>query len=334
MGDRPLADGIDRTNAQKGVVDRSKLKIKFNTERDDPQHAGRVVPGQSVEYDYLETHTEPDWNNLEDIRALNIWRRQIFCRNFPPVRKPRPLWLQSEKKLLLNLMREQLERQKYLKWNRLTNSYNEQLALAGVIQKAGEPFYKPIASSSAALKEDRTAPFRSTPAIMGQSSKWPEYGELIHEFRPTATEDEDEEEKQGDNEQTQEYDSGDDAEIPDPDHFPETSATRRMSGTTTSKSKTTKKAAKSITTKARKPSNAKKSAKTATSTVTKTKITIRDVAGQKHKREEEKSKAESGNDVSSISTGTSKKPKTAPAKKKRRIDGSDGEALFPNMKRN
>jgi hypothetical protein len=217
IGDRPLAAGIDRTNAVTGVADRSKLKIKFNTERDDPDREGGVIPGDPVEYDYLENHAEPDWNNAEEVRILNTWRRQIFGRNFAPIRKTRELWLQSEKDLVLTLMREQLEQRGFIKWNRLSNRFNLQMHLAGVVQPFGQGFIKSGNQNISILREDRVAPFRSKQAIMGQSIKWKEYDALLDSFQ-SATSNVDETGQ--DTDKHSRAWSDDEEEIPDPEPGP------------------------------------------------------------------------------------------------------------------
>jgi hypothetical protein len=193
------------------------LKIRFNTERDDPEREGRVIPGNPVEYDYLENHAEPDWNNAEEVRTLNTWRRQIFGRNFPPIRKTRELWLQSEKDLILKLMREQFEQRGFMQWNRVSNRYNCQMHLANVVQDRGQEFIKHGHRNTSVLGEDRRAPFRSKQAIMGQSIKWPEYGDLVASFQPSAS---DGDENGQDNENPPRLCSDDEEEILDPQPGP------------------------------------------------------------------------------------------------------------------
>ncbi len=220
-GDRPINQGIDRQGAKVGVVDKSKLKIDFDTERDDPLHPGVVVPGDSVHYDYLESHTEPDWNNAKDIQALNTWRRQIFGRNFPPIKKTREIWVEREKDAVLDLMRKQLDSRRYLKWNRLANDYNKQMA--GVVQNSGEKFLSKGIRQFDGLLEDRAAPWRSTSAIMGQAYLWPEYRALMSETLSDI-------EALGDQGEESDYKStysGDDKEIFDPNPGPKSEVTKR-----------------------------------------------------------------------------------------------------------
>jgi hypothetical protein len=190
IGHRPIAVGVDRTPTVIGTVDRSKLTITFDTERNDPKNKGQVIAGVRVSYQYLENNPEPDVNNVEDIRAINSWRRKIFGRNFPPLRKARELWLQSEKDLVLDLMCRQFERHKYLRWNLLANDYNRQMALSDVVQHAGEHYVKSSGRLDG-LKEDRVAPWRTKQAIMGQAtSRWSEYQDLIEAFQPTLNDEE------------------------------------------------------------------------------------------------------------------------------------------------
>jgi hypothetical protein len=209
--------------AKVGVVDRKKMKISFETEREDPKHPGRVIPGNRVNYDYLETHTEPDWDSIEDLRVLNTWRRQIFGRNFPPIRKAREVWVQSEKKTVLDLMRRQLDRHSYIKWNRLANDYNKNME--GVVQKAGEKFVSQGNRKTEGIVEDRDAPWRSTSAIMGQSLNWAEYNDLLESARPDA--DDALDDNSNEVESDDNPDSGDDKEIPDPNPGPRSECAKR-----------------------------------------------------------------------------------------------------------
>ncbi|KAE9369342.1 hypothetical protein N431DRAFT_344844 [Stipitochalara longipes BDJ] len=215
-GDRPIAEGLDRENAIVGKVDRSKLEIRFFTEREDPEHKGRTIAGKEVRHDYLENHAEPDWNSVEDMRILNDWRRRIFHCNFGPSGKGRPLWLQTERKLVLDLMRQQLVRQNSLKWHRLANTYNQQMALAGTIQNSGEECYHPRSSHYTGLKETRNAPFRSSNSMRKASANWPEYQELVRSFKTTGAGDQSDDKKK-DNIKNRGPESDDDEEIPNPD---------------------------------------------------------------------------------------------------------------------
>jgi hypothetical protein len=200
------------------------LTITFNTERDDAMNEGQVIAGVRVSYEYLENHPEPDFNSVEDICAINNWRRQIFGRNFPPQNKARELWLQSEKNLVLDLMRQQFERHKYISWNKLANDYNRQMALSAIIQHSGEHYVKSSGRLDG-LKENRVAPWRTKQAIMGQAtSRWSEYHDLLEAFQPTLK---DEANGSNNNHAGNSPDSGDEEELADPSPQPRSSVTRR-----------------------------------------------------------------------------------------------------------
>ncbi len=222
-GDKLIAEGVDRTMAVVGDADETMMTITFELERKDK--SGQVIRGQHVTYDYLENHVAPDWNSAEDIRALNHWRRQIFGRNLPPIRKTRELWLQSEKDLVLDIMRDDLEKRNYVRWNAFANAFNRKMATAKVIQRAGEAFVSPGLRKADALTEDRAAPWRSKQAILGQcTSKWSEYSELLNKYQVTANDEDDvdgNEDVQNRNDKSPEPDSGDEDEIPVPNPLPQ-----------------------------------------------------------------------------------------------------------------
>jgi hypothetical protein len=135
-GDVAIDDGtIDFTCAVVGVEDPSNLILVFDTTRSDPNNPGSTIPGERV---LNRCHFKVDFNDKDSVKHLNSWRRQILRRNFPPIRKVRVYWLQSEKDTVLALIKEQLKSHKYLKWNRLTNTYNQQRS--GVTQRAGEKY--------------------------------------------------------------------------------------------------------------------------------------------------------------------------------------------------
>ena len=219
-GDKVIAEGVDRTMAMVGEVDETMMIITFEVERKDKN--GQVVRGQHVTYGYLENHVAPDWNSAEDIRGLNHWRRQIYGRNLPSIRKPRELWLQSEKDLVLDIVRDHFETRHYVKWNALANVFNRKMAMAKVVQRAGETFVSSGLRKADALTEDRVAPWRSKQAIMGQcTSRWPEYRELLHKHQLAANDEDDVDENDDvQNNIDESPDSGDEDEIPDPNPLP------------------------------------------------------------------------------------------------------------------
>jgi len=234
-GDKVIAEGVDRTMAVVGEADETMMTITFEVERKDKN--GQVVRGQHVTYGYLQNHVGPDWNSAEDIRALNIWRRQIYSRNLPSIRKPRELWLQSEKDLVLDIMRDDLEKRNYVRWNALANAFNRKMAMAKVVQRAGEAFVSSGLRKADALTEDRVAPWRSKQAIMGQcTSRWPEYRELLNKYQ-LAENDEDEldgiDDVQNSIDKSPEPDSGDEDEIPDPNPLPQPESTHQRTNKST-----------------------------------------------------------------------------------------------------
>jgi hypothetical protein len=287
------------------------MKISLDTERDDPDHPGRVIAGNRVNYDYLEAHTEPDWNSVEDMRALNTWRRQIFGRNFPPIRKAREAWVESEKKVVLDLMRRQLDRHRYIKWNRLANDYNEKMQ--GVVQRAGEKFVKQGNRKTEGIVEDRDAPWRSTSAIIGQSLPWAEYEALLENARPDANDSQGEEGDEVGSDGNP--DSGDDEEIPDPNPGPRSEVTKRKP-VTKSKAGTSSRVKKT---------RAKTGAKT------------KQIRGKKRKRvesedEEEVEVIESEGDVVFREPPVaSKKSRTGRQRSEEGGDDDEEEISFPNL---
>jgi hypothetical protein len=210
-----------------GEADETMMTITFEVERKDKN--GQVVRGQHVTYGYLENHVGPDWNSAEDIRALNIWRRQIYSRSLPSIRKPRELWLQSEKDLVLDIIRDHFETRRYVKWNALANAFNRKMAMARVVQRAGETFVSSGLRKADALTEDRAAPWRSKQAIMGQcTSRWPEYRELLNKYQLATNDEDDVDENDGVQNNIDEFpDSGDEDEIPDPNPLPRPETTHQ-----------------------------------------------------------------------------------------------------------
>jgi hypothetical protein len=226
-GDKVIAEGVDRTMAVVGEADETMMTITFEVERKDKN--GQVVRGQHVTYGYLENHVGPDWNSAEDIRALNIWPRQIYSRSLPSIRKPRELWLQSEKDLVLDIIRDHFETRRYVKWNALANAFNRKMAMAKVVQRAGETFVSSGLRKADALTEDRVAPWRSKQAIMGQcTSRWPEYRELLNKYQLATNDEDDVDENDGVQNNIDEFpDSGDEDEIPDPNPLPRPETTHQ-----------------------------------------------------------------------------------------------------------
>lgn len=230
--DIAIDDGtIDFKSAVVGVEDLSKLILDFDTIRPDPDNPGTTIPGERVPNRY---HFNVDFNDKKAVKQLNTWRRQILSRNFPPTRKAREFWLQSEKEAALALMKQQLELHKYLKWNRLTNTYNQQMS--GVIQSAGEKVVAIGNRKTGVLKEDRQAPWRTRSAIYRMAAKWQEYKDLIEAYNPAVASNEEHgcggdktQEVENSNKDAVVESSGDDEEIPDPNSGPPSEVLPRKS---------------------------------------------------------------------------------------------------------
>jgi len=106
---------------------------------------------------------------------------------------------------VLEMMRGHMERYRLVKWNHLTNTYNEEMA--GVVQRKGEELVAQGNRKASLLKEDRTAPWRTKSALMGIKDRWPEFRDIIEAARPSVDEDEN-----GEMEENEQIDSGDEEE--------------------------------------------------------------------------------------------------------------------------
>ncbi|KAE9369337.1 hypothetical protein N431DRAFT_510896 [Stipitochalara longipes BDJ] len=186
-GGKAIDDGtIDFSSAVIGTQDDSKLSLDFNTIRPDPKNPSNSIPGERVTNRY---HLTVDFNDKNSVRKLNIWRKQIIGRNFPDKKsKTVQSWLQNEKQLVLDLMREQMEHHGYIKWNRLTNTYNRRMA--GVTQRAGEELVAQGNRKAGVLKEDREAPWRTKSALAGVKDRWQEFKDMVEASLPSVGEDE------------------------------------------------------------------------------------------------------------------------------------------------
>ncbi|KAF8866350.1 hypothetical protein BDZ45DRAFT_683709 [Acephala macrosclerotiorum] len=211
------------TPAVFGKKGNTKLIIQLDTVMEDKEHEGQYTSSKVV-YNYLEIpgHAHPDWNNKDEIWALNKWRRQIFKRSFRRIRKTRPLWLLSEKKLILDLVVEQLKAKPKLKWKRLANRYNS--IQNSVVQQAGEKFLSKGKKKEEVLGENRTAPWRTKGSIDAKSK----HKKKAAEKRLSA-----------DGDDSDARTSGDDKEVPDPNPEPKETTKQKASGTTKSKIATT-----------------------------------------------------------------------------------------------
>ncbi len=186
-GDKAIDDGtIDFENAVVGERDESKLSIDYNTTRRDPNNHGNTISGDRVQNRYRET---VDFNDENSVRRLNAWRSQILRRNFPDRRKKslHP-WLQSEMETVLGLIREQMKARRTFRWTSVANSYNREMS--ATTQKAGEKLFKGGNRKVSVLKRDRQTPWRTASSIIGATTKWQEYRDLMDEYLPLVEEDE------------------------------------------------------------------------------------------------------------------------------------------------
>ncbi len=211
------------------------VKLKENPEY--PNDLTKLIPsdepGRPV---YNCFQWQIDWNDENDIHRLNNWRRQITARNFPPLRKGRPAWVEAEKQLILKLAEEQMKKSngKLPKWKLLTNAFNKHMH--GTIQPRGEKLIAKGTRNSDALEEDRDAPWRKSTGISGFAKKLQEFKDLQEKYTPQL---EIEDILAGIKEPpTMEESSEDEIEIPDPHPEPSTEipprkryATKRKSGT-------------------------------------------------------------------------------------------------------
>ena len=77
---------IDRTPAQFGLEDESKLHLRWPIVVPDKMRSGQYVAGPDAEYEY---EHEVDWSSKNSVRKLNAWREQNLRRNFGEGRKTR-----------------------------------------------------------------------------------------------------------------------------------------------------------------------------------------------------------------------------------------------------
>ncbi|KAG4435855.1 hypothetical protein IFR05_008652 [Cadophora sp. M221] len=174
-GSLPVPDqDIDRTFARRGKPDPSKYTIVIKYQKTEKD--GKVVPAKTVKYSYLNKHNEPKWDSSETLKCLNQWRSQVMKRAFGTVGPPKKMWLKSEQKIILDLMRKQFERKNAIKWKRLANSYNN--LLKGKIQSKGEELISTNATKTNNLNTDRVPPWRTSTSIKAMAPKWAEYNEM------------------------------------------------------------------------------------------------------------------------------------------------------------
>jgi hypothetical protein len=210
------------------------LILDYNTVRNDSNNSGQSTSGIRVPNRYPHA---VDFNSAPSVKKLNTWRSQILGRNFPASRKTREHWLQIEKQLILDLVKNQLQIGSSIKWNKLTNTFNRQMA--GTTEHAGEKFCSRGTRILDALEEDRAAPWRTKSSIQGMCFKWTEYKTLLDAAIPKV-------EIGSDGEMVEEVlngnsntviDSDDEDEMPDPHPEPPTEVKKRRRSATGSPSK-------------------------------------------------------------------------------------------------
>ena len=111
--------------------------------------------------------------------------------------------------LVLELVREQMTDFGYIKWNRLTNTYNKRMV--GVLQQAGGDLVAQGNRKACLLKEDRIAPWRTKSALMGLRERWPKIKDMIEAALPEVDDDDDDDDD-GEGEEGEVVDSADDEE--------------------------------------------------------------------------------------------------------------------------
>ena len=153
-----------------GKEDLSKIHINFDTVL-YCERTGKILAHHFLYNSYVEEHLPVDFNDAQQISRLNGWRRQILGRNFPPTRKTREFWLQSEKDAVLELIRQHLLARGFVKWRKLTNEYNRYYA--NVIQRKGEKLMTKFGKTDR-LEQDRQAPWRTSGSLIGMANKWKE----------------------------------------------------------------------------------------------------------------------------------------------------------------
>lgn len=100
-----------------------------------------------------------------------------------------------------------MEQYGFIKWSKLTNTYNKKMNLAGVLQQEGEDLVAQGNRKASVLKKDRVAPWRTKSALAGIKDRWSEFREMVEAARPTVADNE-----SGEPEDREIDDSGDEEE--------------------------------------------------------------------------------------------------------------------------
>ena len=184
------ANGLNRTPAQLGVRDLSKLQLAFQTlksvKTEDRGGQTYYIPlrnaekkfelGSGAKFEYTSIR-EFNWNDREHIRLLNSWREQLLRRHFGQKRETRNFWTEVERGWVLGLLEEMLRQRSTIDFIGLANKYNARYY--GQTQPAGIRMVKNGKRHEGSWTiQPRRTPWRSSSAILGQSKKWPEWKAL------------------------------------------------------------------------------------------------------------------------------------------------------------
>ncbi|KAH7369652.1 hypothetical protein BKA65DRAFT_544383 [Rhexocercosporidium sp. MPI-PUGE-AT-0058] len=159
---------MHRKAARPGLPDPSFYKIEIHLRKKAVNGVRSQESVPSIKFDYLENHKEPTWEIAsKSLYKMNQWRNQIF-RNYLGNKRPtRGPYLVVEQKLIIDLLRQQLEDPLKVRpaprWGRLINAYNR--LLQDVIQKKGSRLVQSGVKNKPVLDYDRAAPWRSKGAI-------------------------------------------------------------------------------------------------------------------------------------------------------------------------
>lgn len=186
----------------------TKFRIFLLSRNEEPKGSGTFIEGDGANYNYSSMKRRGfKWDDPKNIKSLHQWHEQIFRRRIGGVRPTRAFWLDSEKRLLLSLLKDMLKTHHCAEWNKLANRFNQTMQRR--TQHEGEKLvFKGKKLDRGFMKEDRPAPWRTTSALQGQNLKRKEYHAMIK-----AKDDEDDRASQ---EEPGDVSSNDEAEIPDP----------------------------------------------------------------------------------------------------------------------
>ncbi|KAG4435854.1 hypothetical protein IFR05_008651 [Cadophora sp. M221] len=181
---------MHRFPAVPGVPDPSFYKIVIHLRKRAVNGVGSRDKVPSIKFDYLEDHKEPTWEiSSPSLYKLNQWRNQIFRNYLGNKRATRGPYLVSEQKLIIELLKQQLEDPHRVRsaplWGRLANEYNRRLSEK--IQSKGSRLVQEGVKKMPVLDYDRSAPWRSKGAIKNIIGK-PSWKDLINPILEAAVE--------------------------------------------------------------------------------------------------------------------------------------------------